>query len=111
MHYLHQWSCREQVKVHVESQNSQGDRWDVVQTDLKNLGGQEQQSQVGSPLSVPHTENSLTRNNCENIYSGKNQERERVVVLSDPPEEPQILEQGFLSEEQPLTKHQRKQNF
>lgn len=86
MHYLQQWSCREKVKVHIESEDSQGDRWDVVQAHLEQLGGQEQQSQLGGPLSVPHTENSLGRDNCEIIfrsfplyektYNGRSQETE-----------------------------------
>lgn len=63
VHYLHQWRCWEQVKVHVEPQDSQRDGGDVVQTHLEHLGGQEQQAQVGSPLSVSHTENSLRRDN------------------------------------------------
>lgn len=63
MHYLHEWSCRKQIEVGVESQDSQGDRGDVVQTHLEQLGRQEQQAQMGSPLSVPHTENELWRDN------------------------------------------------
>lgn len=61
--YPHQWSCREQIKVGVESQDTQGDWGDVVQPHLEQLGGQEQQAQVGSPRSVPHTEKSLRRDN------------------------------------------------
>lgn len=61
MHYHHQWSSREQVQVGVESQDSQGDWGDVVQTHLEELGGQEQQPQLGPPLSPPHTETSLRR--------------------------------------------------
>lgn len=62
VHYLHEWSCRKQVEVRVEPQDSQGDGGDVVQTHLEQLGRQEQKAQMGSPLSVsPHTENELWR--------------------------------------------------
>lgn len=58
MSHLHQGSSWEQEEEHVQTQDSQSDRRDVVQAHLKHLGGQEQQAQVGSPLSL-HPENSL----------------------------------------------------
>lgn len=33
VHYLHEWSCRKQIEVRVESQDSQGDRGDVHHTE------------------------------------------------------------------------------
>lgn len=60
MHYLHQWSCGEQVKVDVETQDSQGDGGDIVQTHLEQLGAQEQQAQLGAPRSAAHPEGDQT---------------------------------------------------
>lgn len=56
MKYLHKWSCWKQKQVHVESQNSQRYWGDLVQTHLEKLRGQEQQTQVGSSLSVSHSD-------------------------------------------------------
>lgn len=93
--YLHQGSSRKQVKVHIESQNSQGNGWDVIQTHLKQLGCQEQQSQVGSPLSVPHTEKQPGKKQVWEAWyyfsviwvvpenEQQNQLRDRFVVPSD----------------------------
>lgn len=87
MNYLHKWNCWKKEKVHIESQDAQGDWGDVVKAHLEQLGGQEQQAQLGSPLSVSHLETSLRRDNCEmifldsfafcyhKIYSGRKQER------------------------------------
>ena len=61
--YLQQRSSRKQVEVHVESQDRQSDGRDVVQAHLKQLGGQEQQAQMGPPLSGLHTENHLGGDN------------------------------------------------
>lgn len=58
MRHLHQGSSWEQEEVQVQTQDSQRDRRDVVQAQLKHLGGQEHQTQMGSPLSL-HPENSL----------------------------------------------------
>lgn len=54
--YLHQWSSRECVKIHIESQNSQGDCRDVAQFLLEQLDNQKQQAQLEAPL---HTDNTL----------------------------------------------------
>lgn len=35
VHYLHDWSCRKQIEVRVESQDSQGDRGDVHHTEYQ----------------------------------------------------------------------------
>lgn len=53
--YLHGRSHGEQVKVHVEGQDGQSNGWDVVQAHVEQLGCQEQQPQLGSPMSAPHS--------------------------------------------------------
>lgn len=65
--YLHKWNCWKKEQVHIESQDGQGDWGDVVKAQLEQLGGQEQQAQMGSPLSVSHRETSLRRDTCEII--------------------------------------------
>lgn len=58
--YPQERSCWEEVKVNVESQDSQSDRGDVVQAHLEQLGAQHQQAQMGRPRSPAHPETSLT---------------------------------------------------
>lgn len=65
--YLHKWNCWKKEQVHIEPQDGQGDWGDVVKAQLEQLGGQEQQAQMGSPLSVSHRETSLRRDTCEII--------------------------------------------
>lgn len=52
--HLHKWSSWKQVQVDVEPQDSQCYWGDPVQTHLEKLGGQEQQTQLGPSLPVPH---------------------------------------------------------
>lgn len=66
--YLHKRSHWKQVQVYIESQDSKGDGGDVVQAHLEQLGGQEQQAQIGSSLSVAHTEICLREDACEVIF-------------------------------------------